>query len=364
MSTATIAVGDHATGPPATTRSPAMSLRGLTKRYGERTAVDGLTIDVPAGVVAGFVGPNGAGKTTTMAMLLGLVTPTDGDGSVLGEPLCEPGAYLGRVGALIEGPAFYPALSGERNLAVLATAAGHDPAQIPRLLDLVGLGARGGDAVRRYSFGMKQRLGIASALLGDPDLLILDEPINGLDPAGVHEMRGLIGRLAGGERTVLVSSHVLAELEQVCDWLIVIDGGRLVFQGPADELLDRTGTTLVVVPEHPADAGRLRALLEAAGHEVSGDAPSPDVDAPGHAPSAAGAPSPDGDAPGHAPSAAGAPSAGGAPLLVAADGADLRGLAAAVNRAAAGQGIVLAELRVARTSLEDRYLTMVRGGDR
>ena len=173
---------------------------------------------------------------------------------MLGEPLADPGAYLGRVGALIEGPAFYPALSGARNLAVLATAAGHDPAQIPGAARPRRARARAADdAVRRYSFGMKQRLGIASALLGDPDLLILDEPINGLDPAGVHEMRGLIGRLASGERTVLVSSHVLAELEQVCDWLIVIDGGRLVFQGPAAELLDRTGTTLVVAPEHPGD---------------------------------------------------------------------------------------------------------------
>jgi len=228
-------------------------------------------------------------------MLLGLVTPTSGEGTVLGEPLSQPGAYLGRVGALIEGPAFYPALSGARNLAVLATAAGHDPAQIPALLDLVGLSARGDDPVRRYSFGMKQRLGIASALLGDPDLLILDEPINGLDPAGVHEMRGLIGRLASGERTVLVSSHVLAELEQVCDWLIVIDGGRLVFEGAAAELLDGAGTRLVVAPQ---------------------------------------------------------------------DAADLDRLGAAIDRAAAAEGIALAELRVARTSLEDRYLTMVQGGDR
>ncbi len=326
MTTATIAAERALTGPPATSPPPAMSLRGLTKRYGERTAVDGLTIDVPAGVVAGFVGPNGAGKTTTMAMLLGLVTPSEGSGSVLGEPLSQPGSYLGRVGALIEGPAFYPGLSGARNLAVLATAAGHDPAQIPGLLDLVGLGARAGDAVRRYSFGMKQRLGIASALLGDPDLLILDEPINGLDPAGVHEMRGLIGRLASGDRTVLVSSHVLAELEQVCDWLIVIDGGRLVFQGAAAELLDRTGSTLVVAPEHPADTERLHGVLAAAGHNVTARLRRRPARPRRRR--------------------------------------DQRGLAAAINRAAAAEGIILAELRVARTSLEDRYLTMVQGGDR
>ena len=355
MTTSTIAGDSLVTRPPAPApaRPPAMSLRGLTKRYGERTAVDGLTIDVPAGVVAGFVGPNGAGKTTTMAMLLGLVTPSEGEGTVLGSSLSQPGAYLGRVGALIEGPAFYPALSGARNLAVLATAAGHDPAQIPALLDLVGLSARAEDAVRRYSFGMKQRLGIASALLGDPDLLILDEPINGLDPAGVHEMRGLVGRLASGDRTVLVSSHVLAELEQVCDWLIVIDDGRLVFQGPAAELLHRSGTTLVVAPEHPADVERLRGVLVAAGHDVTA----------GGSELSAGAPSAGANlVPGAA--AGGDPRARASHLHVAAGDADQRGLAAAINRAAAAEGIVLAELRIARTSLEDRYLTMVQGGDR
>ena len=323
MTTATIPREQHP--PHAGAAEPAVSLRNLTKRYGERIAVDGLTIDVPAGVVAGFVGPNGAGKTTTMAMLLGLVAPSGGDGTVLGAPLADPAAYLGRVGALIEGPAFYPALSGARNLAVLATAGGHDRAQIPRLLDVVGLAERAEDRVRRYSFGMKQRLGIAAALIGDPRLLILDEPINGLDPAGVHEMRGLIGRLASGERTVLVSSHVLSELEQVCDWLIVIDGGRVIYQGPAADLLDGSGANLVVGPEHPADLGRLRGLLAAAGHDSD----------PGER-----------------------------DLRIDVAGADPRALAAAVNRAAAGGGIVLAELRVTRTSLEDRYLTMVNGGDR
>lgn len=303
----------------------AMSLQGLTKRYGARAAVDDLTIDVPAGVVAGFVGPNGAGKTTTMAMLLGLVTPSAGSGWVLGRPLGEPASYLGRVGALVEGPAFYRSLTGSQNLAVLATVAGHDLRQIPKLLDLVGLGSRGDDRFRSYSLGMKQRLGIAAALLGDPRLLILDEPINGLDPAGVHEMRGLIGRLAEGGRTVLVSSHVLAELEQVCDWLIVIDGGRLAFQGPAAELLDRTGASLVVAPEHARDLERLGTLLAAAGHASRPGEGHLEIDAEGSAP---------------------------------------RELAAAVNRSASDGGIVLAELRVVRTSLEDHYLTMVNGGDR
>jgi ABC-2 type transport system ATP-binding protein len=304
----------------------AITLRNLTKRYGARAAVENLTIDVPPGVVAGFVGPSGAGKTTTMAMLLGLVKPSGGGGHVLGEPLDDPESYLGRVGALVEAPAFYPALTAAQNLAVLATAAGHDHSQIPGLLELVGLAARGDDRFSSYSFGMKQRLGIAAALLGDPSLLILDEPINGLDPAGVHEMRGLIERLATGSRTVLVSSHVLAELEQVSDWLIVIDDGRLVFQGPASELLDRSGASLAVAPEHPGELDRLRGLLRAAGHESRAVADH---------------------------------------LEIAVDGNDPRRLAAALNRAASRGGIVLAELRVIGATLEDRYLTMVKnGGDR
>ncbi len=163
--------------------------RGLTKRYGDRVAVDHLDIEVPSGVVAGFVGPNGAGKTTTMAMLLGLVRPTAGTGTVLGASIDEPAAYLHEVGALIESPAFYPSLTGAENLRMFATVGRHDTASIPALLDEVGLGDRGDDRYRSYSLGMKQRLGIAAALLGDPKLLILDEPANGLDPQGVREMR-------------------------------------------------------------------------------------------------------------------------------------------------------------------------------
>jgi len=168
----------------APTTAPAISARGLTKRYGSRRAVDALDLEIPAGAVAGFVGPNGSGKTTTMAMLLGLVQPTQGTGSVLGYALDEPASYLRRVGALIESPAFYPGLTGAENLRVLAAVGGHDERDITGLLEIVGLAGRGGDRFRGYSLGMKQRLGIAAALLGDPDLLILDEPINGLDPAG------------------------------------------------------------------------------------------------------------------------------------------------------------------------------------
>jgi ABC-2 type transport system ATP-binding protein len=277
-------------------------------------------------VVAGFVGPNGAGKTTTMAMLLGLVKPSSGGGQVLGKPLDNPSSYLGRVGALVEAPAFYSALTGVQNLAVLATAAGQDQSEIPQLLELVGLSARGDDPFRDYSFGMKQRLGIAAAMLGNPQLLILDEPINGLDPAGVREMRGLIGGLATDSRTVLVSSHVLAELEQVCDWLIVIDDGRLVFQGPAAELHGHSEARVAVAPEHPDDLEQLHGILTVAGYV------SQAVD--DH-------------------------------LEIAVNHGDSRGLAAALNRAAGDRGIVLAELRVTGATLEDRYLSMIRnGGDR
>ena len=215
----------------------AISTRGLTKRYGARTVVDGLDLDVPAGVVAGFIGPNGAGKTTTLRMLLGLVRPDAGTGSVNGVPLTRPAGYLPRVGALIESPAFYPGLSGARNLAVQATLGGLDPAGIPALLERVGLAGRGGDSYQRYSLGMRQRLGIAAALLGDPALVVLDEPTNGLDPAGIREMRGIVRSINQDGRTVLVSSHLLAEVEQVCDWLIVIGEGRRLFQGPTRDLL-------------------------------------------------------------------------------------------------------------------------------
>jgi len=304
----------------------ALSVSGLTKRYGDRTVVDRLDIDLPSGVVAGFVGPNGAGKTTTMAMLLGLVRPTAGSGSVLGVSMDDPGSYLPRVGALIESPAFYPSLSGAENLRVFATVGRHDVERIPLLLDVVGLGERGDDRYRSYSLGMKQRLGIAAALLGDPELLILDEPANGLDPQGVREMRELISSLASTGRTVLVSSHDLSELEQVCDWLILIDTGRSLYQGPTRELLDGVVSELVVAAE-PDDGDRLHDVLARSGHRVV---------------------------------------ARDDRVVIDVDGADVTELAAAVNRAAFDAGIVLVELSPQRITLEDRYLTMVgsTGGSR
>jgi len=170
--------------------------RGLTKRYGQRLAVDRLEIELPAGVVSGFVGPNGAGKTTTIQMLLGLVKPTSGIAQVLGHPINDPGAYLPRVGALVESPAFYPTLSGWRNLEVLARLGRLERGRIDEVLNQVGLADRASDLVRTYSLGMKQRLGVAAALLPKPELVILDEPANGLDPAGIREMRSLLRNLA------------------------------------------------------------------------------------------------------------------------------------------------------------------------
>ncbi len=305
-----------------TANTSAVSVHGLTKRYGDRTVVAGLDLDLPQGVVAGFVGPNGAGKTTTMAMLLGLVRPTSGDGCVLGDPIDAPAAYLPRVGAMIESPAFYPALSARQNLRMFATIGRHPVERIPALLDTVGLGERGDDQYRTYSLGMKQRLGIAAALLGDPSLLILDEPANGLDPQGVHEMRGLIGSLAQRGRTVLVSSHDLSELEQICDWLVLIEAGRSVYQGPAADFIRASGDELGVVPEHAHDLDALVAVLRSDGRRV-------DVV--------------DGR------------------LVVRDDDVAGRDLAAAINRSAHHAGIVLVELAPIRTSLEDRYLALVQG---
>ena len=305
----------------------AVEVNGLTKRFGSRTAVDGLSFALPTGVVAGFIGPNGAGKTTTMGMLLGLVAPTSGTGNVLGRPLCEPAAYLGRVGALSESPAFWPSLTGAENLQLLATLSGHGSGEIPGGLDLVGLAARASDRFGTYSFGMKQRLGVAAALLGDPALLILDEPTNGLDPAGISDMRRLIASVARDDRTVLVSSHILSELEQACDWLIVIDEGSLLYQGPADGYLAQAVTVVVVAAEHRADMDRLAALARAEGLDAVIDGDEIVV-----------------------------------PVELETD--DPRAVAVTLNRIAFEDGITLAELRVRRPTLESHYLATVQGDHR
>ena len=237
----------------------AIRTRGVTKVFGDLRAVDAIDLDVPAGGVVGFVGPNGAGKSTTIRMLLGLIEPTSGDGEVLGHPIADPSGYLHRVGALIEAPAFYPTLTGHENLRVFATLGGHDRRRIAELLEVVGLGGRGGDRYRNYSLGMKQRLGIAAALLPDPDLLVLDEPTNGLDPQGIVEIRTLLRDIGASGKTVFVSSHLLAEIQAACDSIVMIDRGGVVFGGTMTDLLEHTSSTIRAV----ADTGLWRELPDA-----------------------------------------------------------------------------------------------------
>ncbi len=248
--------------------TPAIETHGLSKHYGQRKAVDGLTISIPTGTIAGFVGPNGAGKTTTIRMLLGLVRPTEGSARILGKPLTDPRSYLPRVGALIEAPAFYPSLSGRTNLEVLAYLGGHPRSRVGQVLDMVELSDRGSDPVGKYSQGMKQRLGVAMALLPDPDLLILDEPANGLDPPGIIGMRDLLRHLRGQGKTIFLSSHLLLELEQVIHWLVMLDQGKTLFSGPARELLDRR-KELVVEAEEATQLDLVARIATAAGYAVT-----------------------------------------------------------------------------------------------
>ncbi|MDQ3540382.1 MAG: ABC transporter ATP-binding protein [Chloroflexota bacterium] len=242
--------------PTATTSTSPLVIetQGLTRQYGHITAVDDLSLRVRKGEVYGFLGPNGAGKTTTLRMLLGLIQPTSGTISVLGS---GPGTSegLARVGSMIETPAFYPFLSGRDNLAMLAAYTGTPTGRIDEVLGMVRLADRAGDSFRTYSLGMKQRLGVAAALLKDPPLLILDEPTNGLDPAGMAEMRQLIRELGTGERTVLLSSHLMHEVEHICDRVGVIARGQLVAEGTVDAL--RGSVALVIRADPLQEAKRL-----------------------------------------------------------------------------------------------------------
>ena len=230
----------------------AIATSGLTKRFRSRAVVDGLDLHVPQGSVFGFLGPNGSGKTTTIRMLLGLISPSAGDIRVLGEPMPSAGGtVLPRVGALVEGPAFAPYLSGTANLIRRDTADRYAPgatrrARVEAALDRVGLSHAAGKHVRAYSLGMKQRLGIAGALLTDRDLLVLDEPTNGLDPQGTREVRTLVRSLADEGTTVFVSSHLLAEIEQVCTHAAIMRAGRLVAQGSLDDLRRGSGPRVAV----------------------------------------------------------------------------------------------------------------------
>jgi ABC-2 type transport system ATP-binding protein len=253
---------------------------GLTKDFGDLRAVNQIDLDLPEGGVAGFVGPNGAGKSTTIRMLLGLIEPTNGEGEVLGHPIERPSAYLHRVGALIEAPAFYPSLTGEENLRVFATLGGHDRRRIAEMLQIVGLSDRGGDRYKNYSLGMKQRLGIAVALLPDPDLLVLDEPTNGLDPQGIVEIRHLLMELGANGKTVFVSSHLLAEIEAACDSIVMIDHGGVVFSGTMIDLLARNSPTIRAAPETAADTDHLIQLVTDAGHRAVRVNGAIEIDAP------------------------------------------------------------------------------------
>ena len=231
--------------------------RGLTKAFGAIRAVDDLSLQVPRGGVFGLLGPNGSGKTTTMGMLLGLIRPTSGGIWLFEDPVEGVRAQaLRRIGAIVEEPSFYPYLSGRNNLRYFQGIGGDASSQdVDRLLELVDLSERANSKFNTYSMGMKQRLGIAYALLGDPEVLFFDEPTNGLDPAGMNEVRSLIRRLGSSGSTVLLSSHLLYEVEQVCDNVAILSRGRLVAQGNVQQILkERDGVRLTTTDDSMAAA--------------------------------------------------------------------------------------------------------------
>jgi ABC-2 type transport system ATP-binding protein len=243
-----------------------VSVDSLTKRYGGATVVDDLSFEVQPGRVAGFLGPNGAGKTTTLRMLLGLVHPSAGSATFDGlryEELSHPSA---QVGAVLEDASFHPGRTGRNHLRVLAAAGRHRPERVDELLERVGLAAARDRRVKTYSLGMRQRLAIAAALLGDPEVLVLDEPANGLDPPGIRWMRDLLRAEAARGRAVLVSSHLLSEVAQSVDDLVVIAGGRLRASGPLERVLG--GTSAPVTRVRAAELERLAGLLRARRVEV------------------------------------------------------------------------------------------------
>jgi ABC-2 type transport system ATP-binding protein len=231
---------------------PVLSTTVLTKRFGDLTAVDDLSFEVEAGSVTGFLGPNGAGKTTTLRMLLGLATPTAGRALVFGRPYAELDRPAARVGAVLEAADLHPGRSGRDHLRVLAAAAGVPASRVQQVLALVELSGPAGRRAAGYSLGMRQRLALAAALLGDPDLLILDEPANGLDPEGVRWLRDFLRTFAATGRTVLVSSHHLAEVAQTVDQVVIINHGRLVCETPLAALTARLAGSVRVETDRPA----------------------------------------------------------------------------------------------------------------
>ena len=296
----------------------AISVEGLTKRFGDVLAVDHLDFAVDPGTVTGFLGPNGAGKTTTLRMLLGLVAPTSGTATIGGRPYRELTDPARRVGAVLEASGFHPGRSARDHLRVLATAAGLAPGRVDEVLAQTGLAGAARRRAGGFSLGMRQRLGLAAALLGDPEVLVLDEPANGLDPEGVRWLRGLVRGLADQGRTVLVSSHVLAEVAQTVDRVVIIDRGRLVAQS---SLADLTAGADRTVRVRTPQAEALRDVLVARGGTVT-------LDGPGQ-------------------------------LVVA--GATTE----QVGQAAAAGGVVLHEMRFERSNLEEVFLELTgEKGDR
>jgi ABC-2 type transport system ATP-binding protein len=296
----------------------AITVQGLTKRFGDVLAVDRLSFQVDEGTVAGFLGPNGAGKTTTLRMLLGLVAPTSGTAEIGGRRYRDLPDPARRVGAVLEAGGFHPGRSARDHLRIQATAAGLPQARVDQVLEQTGLAGAARRRVGGFSLGMRQRLGLAAALLGDPEVLVLDEPANGLDPEGVHWLRGLVRGLAGQGRTVLVSSHLLAEVAQTVDQVVIIDKGRLVTQAAMAELTAGADRTVRVRTPQPE---ALRDLLVARGATVG-------MDGPGR-------------------------------LVVGGVTTEQ------VGQAAAAGGIVLHEMRFERSNLEDVFLELTgRKGDR
>jgi ABC-2 type transport system ATP-binding protein len=298
---------------------------GLTKRFGARTAVDSVELKVPRGCAFGFLGPNGAGKTTLIRMLLGLTRVTSGAVRLRGLEL--PGKRseaLERVGAIVEEPKFLLYLSGRQNLRVVAAA--REPAANGRIdgaLERVGLAGRADDKVKSYSLGMRQRLGVARCLLADPELLILDEPMNGLDPAGIHEFRQMVRAFVGEGRTVFLSSHLLDEVEKTCDLVAVIDGGRVIEQGALASIGSRAYSTVSIGCDRPADAGVMLRAREAELRITSGELLSD-----------------------------------GLSLRMAVTPDELPGALGAINQMLVTAGFRVFRIEVARESLEDRFLSM------
>jgi ABC-2 type transport system ATP-binding protein len=249
--------------------------RGLVKRYGRIAAVDGVDLRVEQGDIYGYLGPNGAGKTTTLRMLLGLVRPDEGTVRIFDrDPVARGGRALDDVAGFVEAPAFYPYLTGRKNLELLAAydqGGAAERARIDEVLETVELLDRGGDRVGGYSQGMRQRLGIAASLLRAPRLLILDEPANGLDPSGIRNLRGLVSRLAADGMTILYSSHLLAEVEEVCNRVAIVDRGKLVYQGRIDELRRSFGERYALVTADPARAAALARSSKGIGEITTDD---------------------------------------------------------------------------------------------